>query len=228
MGLELPTVTVLRSKRKEAELVQKFRDKVEGFERKIEDPIHVSDILEPLKGYWQRVSPKRFDDTAILFFNLGYAGHEYLLGQDDEGGTVKDDLCWSPDKREEACIVEVKITTKQRVATTREELDKYLQQLCSYMALEDTLKGEIWVWYVASPGCPQIVVYKVSATKTALDSYKRQVKKRAKELREALTAHDPSSLPLCSRQFCYRSKCQWYDECQPEGRWKPIKIEQSS
>ena len=221
--LQLPKLKVVRSKQKERELVQRFRDKVEGFERKIDDPIHVSDILKPLKGYWQRVSPKRFEDTAILFFNLGYAGHEYLLGQDDEGGTTVDDICWSPDKREDTCIVEVKITTKRQVATTHDELEEYLQQLVSYMAMESCLIGEIWVWYVASPGCPEIVVYRVTSTKSALDKYRRQVKAGAKALREALSSKDPSHLPLCPRKYCYRSKCQWYDECQPEGRWKEKK-----
>ena len=225
MALTLPKLKVVRSPNKERELVKRFRDKVEGFTRTVDSPIHVSDILAPRKGYWQRVSPKRFEDTAILFFNLGYAGHEYLLGQDDEGGTTVDDLTWSPDKREDTCIVEVKITTKQRVATTHEELHSYLEQLCSYMALEDQVNGEIWVWYVAAPGCPQIVVYKVTASKTALAKYKKQVQVGAKALRQALNERKPEPLELCARQFCYRSKCQWYDECKPEGRWKPPKEE---
>ena len=225
MSLTLPKLKLSLGQRREAELVQKFRDKVENFTRTVESPIHVSDILTPMKGYWQRISPKRFSDDTIMFFNLGYSGHEYLLGQDDEGGTVKDDLCWSPDKRIEGGIVEVKITTKKTVATTREELHAYLEQLTAYMALENKLHGEIWIWYVAVFGAPKLKVYNVDATESGLKKYKKQIEAGAKELREALTTKDPSKLALCPRSYCYRSKCAFYDECEPEGRWRPKKHE---
>ena len=223
MSLTLPKLKLSLGHRREKELVQKFRDKVEGFTRTVESPIHVSDILTPMKGYWQRVSPKRFEDSSIMFFNLGYAGHEYLLGQDDEGGTVRGDLCYSPDKRNEEGIVEVKITTKKAVATTQEELHSYLEQVLAYMALDNKTHGEIWIWYVATFGAPKLKVYNVEATTAGLKKYKKQVEAGAKELREALTSKDPSKLTLCPQTYCYRSKCQWYDECKPIGRYKPKK-----
>lgn len=221
--LKLPRLTLSLGQRREKELLQKFRDKVEGFTRTVDSPIHVSDILTPMKGYWQRVSPKRFSDDTIMFFNLGYSGHEYLLGQDDEGGTIHDDLCWSPDKRTKEGIVEVKITTKKTVATTQEELHNYLEQVVAYMALDNVLHGEIWIWYVATLGSPKLKVYNVSATPTGLKKYKKQIEDGAKLLREALTTRDPSKLDLCPKTYCYRSKCLWYDECKPIGRYKPKK-----
>lgn len=223
--LKLPKLKLSLGHKREKELAQKFRDKVEGFVRTIDSPIHVSDLLTPLKGYWQRVSPKTFSDDTIMFFNLGYSGHEYLLGQDDEGGTTCGDLCWSPDKRTEDGIVEVKITTKKTVATTSEDLHSYLEQVVAYMALEGQTHGELWIWYVAVLGVPKLKVYNVDATEYGLKQYKKQVVAAAKSLREALTAQDPTGLPLCPKTYCYRSKCMWYDECKPEGRWKPKKGE---
>ena len=225
MSLVLPKLTLSLGHRRERELAQKFRDKVESFTRTVESPIHVSDILTPMKGYWQRVSPKRFEDSSVAFFNLGYSGHEYLLGQDDEGGTIRGDLCYSPDKRIKEGIVEVKITTKKTPATTQEELHTYLEQVVACMALDNVLHGEIWVWYVATFGAPQLKVYNVEATVTGLKKYKKQIEAGAKLLREALNTKDPSALTLCPKTYCYRSKCQWYDECKPEGRWKPKKEE---
>ncbi len=72
MSLELPkTLKLTRSLSREREMVAKLRATVEAFERKIEDPIHISDLLEPRKGFWQRVSPKKFPDSAIMYFSLG-------------------------------------------------------------------------------------------------------------------------------------------------------------
>mgnify|MGYP005802075867 CR=1 FL=1 len=55
MSLTLPKkITLVQSTARERQIVAKLRANVEAFERKIADPIHVSDLLEPRKGYWQR------------------------------------------------------------------------------------------------------------------------------------------------------------------------------
>lgn len=222
MSLTLPkTIKIGRLRSKERELVQKFRDVVEGFHRAVESPIHISDLMEPRKAYWQRMKPTSFSDNTIMYFSLGYAGHEYLLGGKDGGTKGEGDLVWSPDGETDTTIVEVKITTKRQVASYPSELEKWVKQILSYMALEKKLQGEIWVWYVAKPEYPELVVFSVTATRQALDRYRKQIKKKAVILRDALTKNNPSELPLCSRELCYRSKCPNYDDCQPEGRWKP-------
>lgn len=239
MSLKLPkNLQVYRSAKKEKEILQRLRDVVEGFERRIESPIHISDILEPRKAYWQRVSPKKFDDDTILYFSLGYAGHEYLLHQKDEGSKTEGDLTWSPDAietvtipieeggphahdyKKKVAITEVKITTKRKVATTKKDLKKYLEQLVSYMAMEKLERGYLVIWYVAPNGPPQIVVFTTQATKQALGRFRKQILDKTVELRTALVAMDHTPLELCRKDLCYRSKCQWYDECKPEGRYK--------
>jgi len=240
--LKLPkTLKVFKSPRREKEVLQSLRDVVEGFERKVESPIHISDLINPRKGYWQRVKPKKLSDDAIMYFSLGYAGHEYLLKQKDEGSREKDDLCWSPDGieykeetvdeggkfehiyKKPVAIIEVKITTKRTPATTEGELHSYLQQLVSYMALEGVTYGELRIWYVSPNGPPVIKVFTVHETIENLTKYARQIKREAKKLRKALTVLNHEKLDLCERSLCYRSKCDHYDECKPEGRWKEVK-----
>jgi hypothetical protein len=239
MGFTLPKhLKVHASTEKTKALVAGMRAKVEAFTRTIDSPIHISDMINPRIGYWQRISPKSFDDAAIMYFNLGYAIHEYLLGKVDEGGKVQKDICWTPDKRvyewftieghgaqhsKLVAIVEVKSTTVRRIYSTKRELHKYLEQTLAYMAKEHCVNGEIWVWYVGYPAFPRLQVYTVEATPQALGKYRKQIDTKAKELRMALTERDHTKLELCEKKLCYRSKCKWYDECQPEGRWKPKK-----
>lgn len=234
MSLKLPTkVKLTRSLSRERAIVAKLRANVEAFERKIEDPIHVSDLLEPRKGYWQRVLPKPFSDSAIMYFSMGYMGHEFLLGKKDSGSRTEGDLTWSPDGPTDdmlipvpdTIVVEVKITTKRTVATTKSELHKFLLQTVAYMAKEGKNKAEIWVWYLGAPGNPKIVVFNVELPDKSLDTYSKRLQKGTKELRMALTKKDHTLLPLCTKDFCYRSKCEWYDDCKPEGRWKENKEE---
>ena len=229
MSLILPKkIKLTQSLSREREIVAKLRANVEAFERKIEDPIHVSDLLEPRKAYWQRVDPKRFPDTAIMFFSMGYMGHDYLLGKFDSGSRTEGDLIWSPDGPTDSMlvsvpdtiVVEVKITTKRTVASTKSELEKYLKQVLAYMSKEKKTKAEIWIWYLGNPSYPRIVVFTVELTEKDLKKYSKQMDKKVKELRMALDTKDHTSLPLCSREFCYRSRCDWYDQCKPEGRWK--------
>lgn len=217
------SLKVTRDLAKEREVVQRFRDKVESFTRTVDSPIHMSDLLNPMKAYWERMSPKKFSDETIMFFSMGYAGHEFLLGQDDEGGTQEGDVIWSPDKREKWGILEVKITTKKRIATTIDALQSYLEQLCGYLAFEDVTVGEILIWYMGFPSHPKLVVFRVEVSKEDCAKYKKKLLKEAKMLRTALTKKDPSKLRLCEKTYCYRSKCHHYDECKPEGRWKPPK-----
>ena len=240
MALKLPkTLQVYKSPKREAEVLQELQNAVEGFERTVQSPIHISDLISPRKGYWQRISPKKFDDTTIMFFSLGYAGHEYLLKQKDEGSRTEGDICWSPDGieyKEEVidgpfahtfkkpiAITEVKITTKRTIATTKAELHSYLQQLVSYMSLESCEYGELRIWYVAPNGPPVIKVFTVREQLENLNKYKKQIVREAKKLRTALTKQDHTKLDLCQRDLCYRSKCDWYDACKPEDRWKEKK-----
>ena len=157
MSLTLPKkITLVQSTARERQIVAKLRANVEAFERKIADPIHVSDLLEPRKGYWQRIMPKRFKDEAIMFFSMGYMGHDYLLGKFDSGSRTEGDLIWSPDGPTDSMlvpvdgslVVEVKITTKRTVASTQSELEKYLKQVLAYMAKGKKTKAEIWIWYL--------------------------------------------------------------------------------
>ena len=235
MSLTLPKkITLVQSTARERQIVAKLRANVEAFERKIADPIHVSDLLEPRKGYWQRITPKRFKDEAIMFFSMGYMGHDYLLGKFDSGSRTEGDLIWSPDGPTDSMlvpvdgslVVEVKITTKRTVASTQSELEKYLKQVLAYMAKEKKTKAEIWIWYLGNPSYPRIVVFTVDVTEKDLKKYSKQMDKGVKELRMALTNKDHTVLPLCSREFCYRSKCAHYDDCKPEGRYKPKKEEE--
>ena len=91
------------------------------------------------------------------------------------------------------------------------------------MALEHVERGELLIWYVAPNGPPLIKVFTVHETLENLKKYKKQLEREAKKLRTALTKKVHMKLDLCERSLCYRSKCDWYDQCQPEGIWKEKK-----
>ena len=224
--LELPLgLTVERNEAAEARLVAEARAYVEKGARP--KGVHATDILDPLRAYWQHLAPKPLTDREVMLFFPGKMLHALVLGgESDEGGrdSEKFGLWWSPDKTEGGEIRELKTVRNFEEPKAVGDLRLHLEQLLVYMSASGTTAAQLWVLLLnlrdkSGRTAPAFRVYDVSISRKELDELTDVVTAYSRLLSDAVEKRSPGRLPLCRPWKCGARNCAWYGQCQPEGRY---------
>ena len=224
-----PTLEVSRDVVAERELYEKARAWLTADERA--PGIHASDLLMPRKGYFRAVDPQPYTDRQVGLYMVGRVLHAFILGSPDlaadEGSKHNEDLglYYSPDKIRDGVPVEVKTSRSWKEPTTFADLDIYLEQLLTYMAIERSVEGKLWVLYLNAKDAnnrtaPTFRVYNVTLSADELEAVRLQVRTLTNDLSFALARKDFSALPLCPEWACGPTECPWWRICQPPGRYE--------
>jgi hypothetical protein len=228
------SLKMTRSKKAEESLMVRSREWLMKEER---DPrIHVSDLLDPRVGYWQRMEPKELSDKLVTMFLIGKVLHAFVLsavdgdkGTDlssDEGSKWSQDLgiCYSIDKNLKYPR-ELKTSRSYYEPKSAKDLMMYIEQLMCYMVAEGKTKGQIWILFLNAKDpktkrtAPAYRAYTIRVTEAELADYRAQMKATQRKLSQALKKKDHTILPLCRSFKCSEIDCEWWESCQPEGRY---------
>lgn len=223
-----------RDKRSERRLINMARKFLKSEHRT--PGIHASDLLEPRKAYFRYLTGDKegaMSDDSVMRFFTGKILHMMILGQADEGSVPSPrGFDYSVDFMDKTIPTELK-TSGQPIKKDLSDpiLQQYLRQLLIYMAEENSTVGKLWVLFMNSRGndymrCPQFRCAKIKVSDEALEEIRNYNKQTTEDLIYTVKVKDvqPEAfrvLPLCQEAFCYRAYCEWYDQCQPEERWKP-------
>lgn len=237
--LEVPeSLAIKRSKKSEAMLLEKTKSWLGTHERT--PGIHASDLLSPRMAYWQRIRPLPISDKLSVVFAIGKILHAFVLGAvedksgvdlstTDEGSKTSKELGieYSIDSFLGKIPRELKTSRSPFEPRDAKDIWHYIEQLLIYMAAENKTTGEIWVLYLSlrekSKTNPAYRAYKITVSQEDLDALKVKFKGIADSINTALETKDHTPLPLCAKFKCSRAECAYFDECKPEGRWKPAR-----
>jgi hypothetical protein len=227
------STTVTRSEKSEQVLTDKCRTWLTQDERK--EGLHASDLLDPRMAYFKRKFPQEMPDRLVNMFIVGKFAHAIVLSAVDgvegislasDGGSVwSEDLgiWYSPDKTINGIPRELKTTRSFFEAKTEKDLELYRKQLGIYMVAEKSTIGQMWVLYMNlkedGKSSPQWRVFTDTWTEEALEQYRQCIKATVKVLNEALATNDPSKLGLCAKFKCGKGNCDFWEQCQPVGRY---------
>ena len=208
---------------------RKILDKIKEYLSKAprsQDKWHVSDLLYPLKAFWQRIDPQPMTDLQALYFIAGRAHHgilEACLGPEkedkraDAGEFEKHGIYYSPDLR---MPYPWEIKTSRAMFEPKDPAtgyEGYLKQLHSYQAMDETDKGGLLVFYLTLKNgfkrLPALRFYQVMLDKKERAKKVAQMKALAKQLTEAVKKKDHKKLPLCPEWLC--RDCVWFSKCEP-------------
>jgi len=226
--IDLPAgLTVDRNEAVEARLVAEARIYVEGGGTRPKG-VHATDILDPLRAYWQTVDPRPLTDREVMLFFPGKMLHALVLGgESDEGARYSEELglWWSPDKTEGGEIRELKTVRNFEEPKAVGDLRLHLEQLLVYMSASGTTAAQLWVLLLnlrdkqSSRTSPAFRVYDVSLPRAELDECRGVVAEYSRLLSCAIAQKSPAGLPLCREWKCGARNCEWYNTCQPAGRF---------
>ena len=235
------SVTVARNRSSEKMLLEKARAWVTKDERS--PGWHASGMLDPRQAFWAQVDPKEISDKLTVMFLVGKVLHAFVLGavdgpdrvdlaRTDDGSYVSADLgiSYSPDKILDGKVRELKTSRSYYEPTDVKDLDIYIEQLLVYMAATKTLESELWVLYLNLKDangrtCPQFRSFTVRVSEPDLEQVIAHLKAVKEDLDAAVAAQDWRRLDLCREWKCGAGNCEWYDKCQPEGRWGDPKFD---
>lgn len=224
---------IVRDTKQERELVVQSRA---WLEREPRSPgVHASDLLDPRQAYWRAVSPKPISDRVVPTFLIGKVLHAILLSvvdqkdldmTSDEGSRESESLgiVYSPDLLRGEPI-EIKTSRSFFEPKSLKDIAMYCEQLLIYMAATNNTRGHLWVLYLnlkddQNRTAPEFRVYTIEVPKQALDHYARTCRTISDEIKLAIEKRQPTSLPLCRDWKCTERMCEWWHECQPEGRYE--------
>lgn len=230
--LELPvSLAIYRDPAQERELLSHSR---EWLERESRAPgIHASDLLDPRQAYWRTVAPKPLSDRMVTTFMIGKVLHAIILsavgktefGMTDEGPRESESLgiIYSPDLFNKEPI-EIKTSRSFYEPKSLNDLGMYCEQLLIYMAATESTRGHLWVLYLnlrdeTGRTSPEFRAYTIELPKEDLKVYAERCAEISATLKRALERKDPHLLPLCREWKCSERMCEWWHECQPEGRY---------
>jgi len=194
--------------------------------------IHVSDLVHPRKAYWKRIDPRPMTDDEAGYFVAGRGHHEVIEaiieGVDnkspDTGQHVWEGIYYSPDLNMNY-PVEIKTSRAQlgpedTGKDPRQEYDNYLAQLTSYMAVENSEKGGLIIFYLnkkvdrnSRSTKPRFQVWDVVMTKDELAAKRTSMLDGKRNLEQAVDSHHFSELECCPSWLC--KSCQWLSQCVP-------------
>ena len=233
--LELPeSIRIARSLTDEAALTDRVQQWVASGDRL--PGIHVSDLLEPRLAYWRAVHPLPLSPRLAGIFFVGRVLHAFcksMIDQvplqnlsSDEGSRVDDatGIIWSVDHFIEDKPCEIKTSRALYEPRTLRDLEGYATQLLAYMALSRQSVGKLWVLYINAKDesgrtSPQFRCYTVTASDATLDQYRAQLVAIKQALETAIAQRSPGRLPLCEDWKCGAQKCEYWEQCRPEGRY---------
>lgn len=229
-----PSIRVARDQQAEGELLSRARQWLAADER--ESGVHVSDLLMPRRGYWRVVRPRSPLDREIGFFLVGKVLHAFVLHdragtpvnlrQTDEGSVYDEDVgvWYSPDRVAGDVVEEFKTSRSYYEPSALLDIEWYLRQVLLYMALSRKHQGRITVLYLnakeaSGKTSPQFRVYNVKVTAEELEAVRLEARRLRDELMVAVQHRQHRALPLCPDWACAPDRCNWWSDCQPEGRY---------
>lgn len=235
----LKSISIKRSKSQEKALLEKSRAWLETDERT--PGIHASDILSPRIGYWSRVKPLPLEDRLVTMFLVGKVLHAFVLSaaegratdlqRTDSGSHVSSDLgiSFSPDHLVGDMPIEFKTTRAFKAPDTLEDLWTYVEQLVVYMVAMNSPRAKLWVLYLNlrdedKRTSPEFRCYTLRLSPEDLAVARIEIVAAKDALETALVAKDHTALPLCVEWKCGATRCGWWNDCKPEGRWTPKTI----
>ena len=197
-----------------------------------EDKLHVSELMYPRKTYWQKIDPQPMTDDQALYFTAGRAHHEILEfvigsrkkrnGRADAGEHERDGVYFSPDLRMSFGPIEIKTSRSMyEPKNLAKGYDGYLKQLKMYMALMDSQKGGLLVFYLVlnvfkggrQRKMPALRFYRVTMTPQELKKERAAIKKNAAALNAAIKKKKWAQLDLCPEWLC--RDCVFFKRCKP-------------
>lgn len=227
------SIVVDRREEDEAYLLSQSREWLTREERA--PGIHASDLLDPRQAYWQRVSPKPIADRLVPTFLIGKVLHAIILHAvagtnltltTDEGSRVSESLgiVYSPDLLRGAPI-EIKTSRSFYEPKSLADLQLYCEQLLIYMAAVGSTTGHLWILYLnlkdeQGRTAPAFRAYDVTVSRAELEQYGKLCRQIGESITAAVEAKTPRALPLCREWKCSEKMCEWWHECQPEGRYE--------
>lgn len=204
---------------------------------------HASGILDPRQAYWQHVDPRELTDRLTVMFLVGRVLHAFVLGAvdspdsvdlntTDDGSSRSEELgiSYSPDKVLNGIVRELKTSRSYYEPKDVKDLDIYIEQLLVYMAATRTYESELWVLYLnlkddAGKTSPQFRSFTVKLSQDDLEHTIKYIKFIKESLDYAIEKQSHLGLPLCREWKCGASNCDWYAQCQPEGRYGTAKFD---
>lgn len=221
---------ITRSKRHERWLLDHIKDYLKKQPRA--QGTHVSDIILPRKAYWRAIDPQPMTDHEAGYFIAGQ-GHHYIIeaiiegskkiGKADSGSHEWNGIYYSPDIKSPFPI-EIK-TSRARFSpedtgkSPAVEYDHYLNQLRSYMAIDNSKRGALLVFYLSKQQGktrrtkPEFRWWDVVLTNDAIGRLRSSLIFDKDLLEEAILQKDHMSLLLCPRWLC--GDCVWLQKCKP-------------
>jgi hypothetical protein len=219
---------ITRSKKMERKILDKIKAHLNRAPRS-QDKWHVSDLLYPLKAYWQRVDPQPMTDLQALYFTAGRAHHgilEAALGKWDKakqqeradaGEFLKHNIYFSPDLRQ-PWPWEIKTSRSEyEPKDLAKGFEGYLKQLKSYQAFMEDDRGGLLVFFLGlKEGWrkrPALRFYKVLMNKKEREEKVAEMKALGAALTKAVKTKKHKPLPLCPAWMC--NDCPWFKKCKP-------------
>lgn len=233
--INLPSLKIIRNDYREAELYLKTKKKQDEDNAKRKEGIHASDLLDPRQAYFKSVDPKELTEREVWLFTIGKVLHTIVLspvnpdlvGDDSDTGTLENlGILYSMDHTHNTVPVELKTSRSNkepREDRLQEELQLYLEQLCIYLVMENTLRGELWILYLnlkdeSNRTWPEPRCYDVEMTEDQFYQLEQHILETRDALRAAKEQNVFSHLVLC-RQWKCGQVCPWWDQCRPQGRY---------
>jgi len=224
----------VRNKDDEARLLKDARAKLAASQRS--PGIHASDLLDPRKTYFRYKTGDKeaaLTDRDVMIFTVGKVLHAMILGAEDEGSVHNDDadFDYSVDYIDDGIPTELK-STRMAVPDDRKKLNQYIEQVLIYMASMGSVHGKLWVLFLNHKDetymtTPVFRCANIKVGKKDLKSLQDELKTTTAQLKASLVSTEPEpwrELPLCRKDWCSRAKCEYFDECKPEDRWKPKRV----
>lgn len=220
----------------EAVLEDKFRDELYTKLREHltheRTGVHVSDLINPLRAYFEKTQPLPLTEDEIGYFTAGRAHHELLqLIFPGQKVVVEDDIEWEGivghiDVVGDGLPVEIKTSRAWYVTPPEslwEENSGYIRQLSFYCAIKDQPEGKLIVFLLANKirredgtNCtvPRLIVYKVKFSD--LDGIRQDLINRRDLLLDALKNKNPALLPPCPEYLCKAGEngCKYKGACK--------------
>lgn len=238
----IPLPDSLRLKRSTADerkLLAASRAWLEKDERK--QGLHASDFLDLRQAFWKAVDPQPSSDRQIPIFLVGKILHGFVLGAmdganvdlnvTDEGSSWNEEIgfWYSPDW-DKGEIAEFKSSRAFKEPRDATDIDNYIEQVLIYMVAKQRTSAKLWVLYLNLKDkqrrtSPEFRAYSITVSPedlTKLGDYLRTAKQQLTDAISHYGAGDRESyraLPLCRDFKCGAGRCEWWDKCQPEGRY---------
>jgi len=232
----IPLPEGLKVKRNAADerlLLDAARKWIDKDERK--PGLHATDFLDLRQAYWRAVDPRPTADRVVPIFLVGKVLHSFVLGTlegqvvdlnvTDEGSSYEEEIgfWYSPDW-DKGDIAEFKSSRAFKEPTDVGGLETYIEQILVYMVAKRRTSAKLWVLYLNLKDSerrtsPEFRAYTISVTEEELSELRKHLRELKESLERAISVQDWRQLPLCREFKCGRGRCDWYDQCQPEGRF---------